>query len=99
MFKQDFFFFGESFNLYYAHNYEYMCIVSGGGDFIESMSEYMEIWKRDEVVFGYFQEWCKEGLFMTILRCWDFLRRWNGMFMGKCTWIFMDQKFIYELKD
>ena len=43
MFKQDFFFFGESFNLYYAQNYEYMCIVSGGGDFIESMSEYMEI--------------------------------------------------------
>ena len=33
-----------------------MCIVSDGNDFMESMSEYMEIWKRDEVVlaiFGY----------------------------------------------
>ena len=28
---------------YHAHNDEYMCIVSDGSDFMESMSEYMEI--------------------------------------------------------
>ena len=28
---------------YHAHNDEYMCIVNDGNDFIESMSEYMEI--------------------------------------------------------
>ena len=43
-----------------------MCIVSDGNDFIESMSEYMEIRKRDEVMFSPFRVWCKEGLFMTI---------------------------------
>ena len=93
MFKQDL------YVPYYAHNDEYMCIVSDVNDFMESMSEYMEIWKRDEVVFSHFWVWCKDGLFMTILRCWDFMRRWNEMFMGKCTWVFMDQKLIYELKD
>ena len=36
---------------YYAHNDEYMYIVSGGSEFMESMSEYMEVWKRDRVVF------------------------------------------------
>ena len=69
MFKQD---------LYvpcYAHNDEYMRIVSDVNDFMESLSEYMEIWKRDEVVFSHFQVWCKDGLFMTILRFLDFLRR------------------------
>ena len=64
---------------YHAHNDEYMCIVSGGSDFMESMSEYMEVLKRDGVVFTHFQVWCTKGLFMTILRCWDFLRRWNGI--------------------
>ena len=54
---------------YHAHNYKYICIVSGGNDFMESMSAYMEVWKRDEVVFSHFRVWCKEGLFMTILRC------------------------------
>ena len=29
---------------YHAHNDEYMCIVNDGNDFMESMSEYMEIW-------------------------------------------------------
>ena len=33
---------------YYAHNDEYMCIVSDRNDFVESMSEYMKIWKRDK---------------------------------------------------
>ena len=28
---------------YHAHNDEYMCIVSGGSYFMESMSEYTEI--------------------------------------------------------
>ena len=93
MFKQDL------YVPYYAHNDEYMCIVSDVNDFMESMSEYMEIWKRDEVVCSHFWVWCKDGLFITILRCWDFMRRWNEMFMGKCTWVFMDQKLIYELKD
>ena len=51
------------------------------------------------MVFSHFRVWCKEGLFMNILRYKDFLRRWNGMFMGKCTWVFMDQKLIYELND
>ena len=69
---------------YHAHNDEYMCIVSDGNGFMESVSEYMEIWKKDEVVFSHFLVWCKEGLFMTILSCRDFLRRWNVMFMGKC---------------
>ena len=54
---------------YHAHNDKYICIVSGGNDFMESMSAYMEVWKRDEVVFSHFRVWCKEGLFMTILRC------------------------------
>ena len=27
---------------------EYMCIVSDRNDFMESMSEYMKIWKRDK---------------------------------------------------
>ena len=36
---------------------------------------------------------------MTILSSRDFLRRWNGMFMGKCTWVFMGQNLIYKLKD
>ena len=54
---------------YHAHNDEYICIVSDGNDFMESVSKYMEIWKRDEVVFNHFRIWCKEGLFMTILRC------------------------------
>ena len=48
MFKQDL------YVPYYAHNDEYMCIVSDVNDFMESMSEYMEIWKRDEVVFSHF---------------------------------------------
>ena len=69
---------------YHGHNDEYMCIVSDGNDFMESKSEYMEIWKRDEMVFSHVQVWCKEGLFMTILRCWKFLKRWNVMSMGKC---------------
>ena len=46
-----------------------ICIVIDGNDFMESMSEYMEIWKRDEVVFSHFRVWCKEGLFMAIFRC------------------------------
>ena len=54
---------------YHAHNDKYICIVSGGNDFMESMIAYMEVWKRDEVVFSHFRVWCKEGLFMTILRC------------------------------
>ena len=54
---------------YHAHNDKYICIVSGGNDFMESMSAYIEVWKRDEVVFSHFRVWCKEGLFMTILRC------------------------------
>ena len=54
---------------YHAHNDEYMCIVSGGSYFMESMSEYTEIWKRDEVVFSHFRVWCKEVLFMAIFRC------------------------------
>ena len=72
---------------------------------MESMSEYMEIWKRDEVVFSHFQVWCKDGLFMTILRCWDFMRRWNEMFMGKVDMGIQGSKvdlwtkgLIYELK-
>ena len=44
MFKQDL------YVPYHAHNDEYMCIVSGGSDFMESMSEYMEEWKRDRIV-------------------------------------------------
>ena len=45
MFKQD-------LNVpYNAYNDEYMYIVSGGNEFMESMSEYMEVWKRDRVVF------------------------------------------------
>ena len=78
MFKQDL------HVLYHAHNDEYICIVGDGNDFMESMSEYMEIWKRDDVMFSHFRVWCKEGLFMTILRCWDLLRRWNVMFMCNC---------------
>ena len=78
MFKQDL------HVLYHAHNDEYICIVGDGNDFMESMSKYMEIWKRDEVMFSHFRVWCKEGLFMTILRCWDLLSRWNVMFMGNC---------------
>jgi len=39
---------------YYAHNDEYMYMVSGGSEFMESMSEYMELWKRDRVVFTHF---------------------------------------------
>ena len=54
---------------YHAHNDEYMCIVSGGSYFMESMSEYTGIWKRDEVVFSHFRVWCKEGQFMAIFRC------------------------------
>ena len=78
MFKQDF------YVQYYVHNDAYMCIVSSGSDFMESMSEYMEVLKRDGVLFTHFRVWCKKGLFMTILRCWDFLRRLKGIFMGKC---------------
>ena len=33
--------------LYHAYNKEYMYIVNDGGDFMESMSEYMEVWKRE----------------------------------------------------
>ena len=36
MFKQDL------YVPYYVHNDKYMCIVSSGSDFMESMSEYME---------------------------------------------------------
>ena len=36
MFKQDL------YVPYHAHNDKYMCIVSGGSDFMESMIEYME---------------------------------------------------------
>ena len=78
MFKQD------QYVPYHAYNDEYMCIVSGGSDFMQSMSEYMEIWKSNEVVFNHLWVWCKEGLFMTILRCLDFLRRWNVRFIGRC---------------
>jgi len=39
---------------YHAHNDEYMCIVSDRNDFIESMSEYVEIWKSDAVTFSHF---------------------------------------------
>ena len=41
---------------YHAHNDKYICIVSGGNDFMESMSAYIEVWKRDEwclAIFGY----------------------------------------------
>ena len=61
----------------------------------------MSIWRyRREiewslVIFGYHVE---KGLFMAISWCWDFLRRWNEMFMGRCPWIFMDLKLVYELK-
>ena len=54
---------------YHAHNDKYICIVSGGNDFMESMSAYMEVWKRDEVVFSHFRVCCKKGLFMASLRC------------------------------
>ena len=49
MFKQDL------HVLYHAHNDEYICIVGDGNDFMESMSKYMEIWKRDEVMFSHFR--------------------------------------------
>ena len=62
MFKQDL------YVPYYAHNDEYMCIVvSGGSDFMESMSEHMEGWKRDGVMFSHFRVWYKKRLFMAIL--------------------------------
>ena len=63
MFKQDL------YVPYHTYNDEYMCIVSNENDFMESMSEYMKIWKKDKAVFSHFRVWCKEGLFMTILRC------------------------------
>ena len=63
MFKQDL------YVPYHTYNDEYMCIVSDENDFMESMSEYMKIWKKDKAVFSHFRVWCKEGLFMTILRC------------------------------
>ena len=53
----------------HAHNDEYMCIVSGESDFMECMGEYMEVWKRDGVVFSHFWLFCDKGLFMAILRC------------------------------
>ena len=40
---------------YHAHNKEYMYIVSDGGDFMESMSEYMEVWKRNRIMFNRFK--------------------------------------------
>ena len=53
----------------------------------------MSIWKsrreieKSLVIFGYHVE---KGLIMAISRCWDFLRRWNEMFMGRSTCVFTD---------
>ena len=77
-----------------------ICVrVSGGSDFMESTSEYMEVWNRDEVVFSHFRVWCKEGLFVASLRRWDFMKRLNVIFMGRCIWAFMDWRLVSELRD
>ena len=38
-----------------------MYIVSDGGDFMKSMSEYMKVWKKDRIMLSHFHLWCRKG--------------------------------------
>ena len=67
---------------YHAHNKEYMYIVSDGGDFMENMSEYMEVWKRDRIMFSHFQLWCRKGAIYGYFKMLGF--------SDKMEWVFMD---------
>ena len=55
MFKQDL------YVPYHTYNDEYMCIVSDENDFMESMSEYMKIWKKIKRCFAIFEYGVKRG--------------------------------------